>query len=510
MKSKPNLPLIITLAAIKFILPFLLQSDVYELHRDEYLYYQQALHPSFGYLENPPLLPLLAWTTSWMGDHEWLLKGWASLIGSITLIVSCLITSELGGRRLAILITGIGLITGAFMRIHFLFQPNVTDILFWTLSFYFLIRFIKTSSEKYLIYTAIAFAAGFWSKYSIVFLLAAVCIAMMLSAHRMKFLHARIAKPAIVLVLSIIPVVIWQMTHNWPLLHHMQELQETQLQYIDPKVFLMEQVLMLLPVFIVWVAGLAWSITNRQYRFIAIAYVLLIIFLLLGRGKSYYSIGFYPVLIACGAIWWEKICKRKWLQVSLVAFILLLSIPLIPLLLPVWKPEKLASFYKKIGAEETGVLKWEDLQNHPLPQDFADMLGWKELSMRTEKFHNSLPDSIKNNTVIYARNYGQAGSMKFFGVEKTFTDKIICDNGTFLLWIPDTLPYRHLIFIGRNQPGSDDEVFNHFNEVFIVDSIRNSFAREYRTKIIFYQDADDSAFQIATRGLNEMKSRFGR
>lgn len=53
---------------------------------------------------------------------------------------------------------------------------------------------------------------------------------------------------------------------------------------------------------------------------------------------------------------------------------LILFVPLIPVLLPVWKPEQLSAYYLKTGFDKTGILKWEDLQNHPLPQDFADML----------------------------------------------------------------------------------------------------------------------------------------
>jgi hypothetical protein len=48
--------IILLLAAIKFVLPFILSHPAFELHRDEYLYYEQGQHLSFGYLENPPLI----------------------------------------------------------------------------------------------------------------------------------------------------------------------------------------------------------------------------------------------------------------------------------------------------------------------------------------------------------------------------------------------------------------------------------------------------------------------
>ena len=67
------------------------------------------------------------------------------------------------------------------------------------------------------------------------------------------------------------------------------------------------------------------------------------------------------------------------------ALIVVLTLPFIPLLLPVWKPDKLAAFYKKNGVDKIGLLKWEDQRDHPLPQDFADMLGWKELTGKNRK-----------------------------------------------------------------------------------------------------------------------------
>ena len=74
---------------------------------------------------------------------------------------------------------------------------------------------------------------------------------------------------------------------------------------------------------------------------------------------------------------------------------LVLTVPLIPVLLPIWKPDRLATFYKNAGIGKIGILKWEDLEDHPLPQDFADMLGWRELAEKSEKYYQSLPDICK-------------------------------------------------------------------------------------------------------------------
>src|SRR6185503_11873834 len=124
-QASPFWSLIIVLAILKFVLPFILQASGYDLQRDEYLYYEQGQHPAWGYMENPPLLSWLGMISSWFGRHVFWVKFWPSLFGALTLIVSCLITSEFGGKRFAQCITGLSMMTGAFVRVHALFQPNI-------------------------------------------------------------------------------------------------------------------------------------------------------------------------------------------------------------------------------------------------------------------------------------------------------------------------------------------------------------------------------------------------
>jgi hypothetical protein len=36
--------------------------------------------------------------------------------------------------------------------------------------------------------------------------------------------------------------------------------------------------------------------------------------------------------------------------------------------------------------------RWEDGKNHTLPQDFADMIGWKELAVKVDSICSELPN----------------------------------------------------------------------------------------------------------------------
>jgi hypothetical protein len=287
----------------------------------------------------------------------------------------------------------------------------------------------------------------------------------------------------------------------------MEELQETQLKYMNPLDFIIDQLLFILPVAFVWITGLVWLWKNRTYRFLFFTYFLVIILLLIGRGKSYYSLGIYPVLLAAGAVSIEKwTVHRRPIRYVLGSMVIVLSILLIPLLLPVWKPEKLAGFYREIGIDKAGMLKWEDQQDHSLPQDFADMLGWKELTQKTKNFFYST--SLRSAVLIFCDNYGQAGSLKFYGKDHNFSSRVISANGSFLLWIPDRLRFEDLIYVGEEVPSKESEMFQHFEKMTVVDSVTNPYSRQFGNKIIYYENIDSTGLALAQQQIRALKDKF--
>ncbi len=502
--------LIIAMAVIKFVLPFLLQHPSFELHRDEYLYFEQGKHLDWGYLENPPLIGLMASISDLFGGSFFWIKFWPSFMGSLTLIITAGIVKELGGSLFAIFISSLAFLATAYLRVHFLFQPNMLDIFFWTLSAYLLLVYLNKNENKYLYCLSIALALAVWGKYSVLFFIGALLLSLLLTRQRNLFANKHFWLAILLGCLVIMPNVIWQYQHNWPLVHHMNELQQTQLQYISKADFIKEQILMLLPVILVWMGGLIWFLHNEKYRLIAYLYLITIALLMLGSGKGYYALGSYPMLLAGGAVWLERLTKKKlWLRYAFTFFILILALPFIPLLLPMQEAGAMAISNKKYGLEKLGILKWEDQQSHALQQDFADMQGWKELATKTETFYHTLPITVQANTICYCRNYGQAGAVKYFASDKQFSSKTISDNGSFLLWIPGRLYFKNLIFIGASQPEKNDEVFALFQKVTLIDSVGNPLSRQYGNKIIFYEQGTDTAYQLANKKIKEAKAEFG-
>lgn len=511
MKAKRFWALIAILAIIKFFLPFILQSPVYELHRDEFLYYEQGQHFALGYLENPPLLPWLGMISSWLGGSVFWIKFWPSLFGAFTVVITCLLTAEFGGKAFAQFIAGLAILGGAYMRMHFLFQPNAPEIFFWTLSIYFLVRFIKNKETRFLFAFVVGISLSWWSKYSVAFLAAAIFIGLLLSIHRSIFLKKQTYIALLLGLILILPNIVWQYQHKWPLVHHMQELQETQLQFLNPLDFIKDQILYLVPVVVIWIAGWIWLYKNKQWAFIFWTYLFVIILLLLGRGKSYYSMGIYPTLLAAGAVSWENLSYGKnGLRYALAALIIFLMLLFIPLLLPIRKPQELASFYKKYSLDKTGILKWEDQKNHPLPQDFADMIGWKEIAQQTAAVYHHLPANEKNKTLIKCDNYGLCGALNYYG-KKLALPEAYSYNGSFLLWIPNSFNITNVITVGEEFPDTSRDIVKQFQHISIEGELKDSLARENGTKIILWRNGNpDRLNSFIAEEIRKRKAPFTR
>ncbi|MCW3088596.1 MAG: hypothetical protein JWQ78_1982 [Sediminibacterium sp.] len=506
--------LIYLLALVKIVLPFLLQDPVYQPHRDEFLYLAEGRHLAFGYMEVPPLLSLFSWLAQAFGGTMFWIKIWPSLFGGLTFLLVGRIIQSLGGKTFAILLGFLPFVFGVYLRVHYLFQPNFLEIFFWTLIGYTLLRYIQTSKATWLYYFGISIALGILSKYTVIFYTGSILLGLLLTPQRKIFLNRHLYFAGLITFVIISPNIYWQYQHNYPLFFHMKELQETQLQFVSRSEFLVNQFLMNLPCVFIWIAGCCFLAFNREtkpYRLFAIAYFAVITYLAFMHAKDYYSLGVYPLLFAFGAVYLEKLTelRARWTRYAMVVFVIVLAVPLIPLLLPVARPAQLASYYKKLRVDKSGAMKWEDLQYHPLPQDFADMFGWKETTAKAAAVYNALPPEQRAKTLVYCRSYCFAGCLNFYG-RKLGLPEVYSDNASFLLWMPDRYDVKNLLLVGHKIPGKDDAVFQQFEKMTVKDSLVDPLARENGIKIILFENGNDSVNTLIERGIAEMKGQFRR
>src|SRR6201987_1413482 len=105
MQARNRLTIILYLLAIlKIVIPYLLQDNFYEPHRDEFLYLAEGHHVAWGFMEVPPLLSVFAWLIHVLGDGMFWIKLVPSLFGAATFIVAGKIVQSLGGKGFALIL----------------------------------------------------------------------------------------------------------------------------------------------------------------------------------------------------------------------------------------------------------------------------------------------------------------------------------------------------------------------------------------------------------------------
>ncbi|RDC61528.1 glycosyltransferase family 39 protein [Adhaeribacter pallidiroseus] len=501
--------ILLILVLTKFALSYASVHPAYEFQRDEYLYLDEANHLAWGFLEVPPALSIQAWITKALGNHWYLVRFWPAIFGALTMWVIGLTVKRLQGSWFALALAGVGFLASAYLRINILFQPNALEFLCWTVYFYLLISYIQHPKNKYLYLLGFFVGVGLLNKYSVIFFLAAALPVIAISRYRFMFL-----KPAFYLALLIgtvvfLPNLIWQWQHQFPFFQHMQELKATQLDLVKPSDFLVDQLLLNLPAAFVWIAGLIalflaqWT---KPYRAIGWIYLVVIGIFLILHGKSYYALGLYPVLMAFGGITWERVLINKhlpYLRPLLLVLPSFLVAPLIPMLLPVLSPEATTRYCQKFKA--TGVLRWEDGQDHLLPQDYADMLGWEEMATLVRKAYAQIPAAERAETIIWCDNYGEAGAVNYYNA-KYQLPRAHSTNASYSLWSPARVNPKIVILVSDEAP---TDLLPHFKSAQIVGRLNNPLYRESETQVSILREPDQALLQYWNAEITAERRKFG-
>jgi hypothetical protein len=460
--------------------------DMLEPHRDELLYFSLGTHPASGYASVPPMIGILAFLLmKTIGFSAFAIKILPAILGGIMIWLTAKITEELGGNWFAQLLAALGIfIAPIFVRPFYLYQPVCFDIFFWTLIFYFVIRYLNTRQNNYLLYLGIAAGFAILNKHLVVLQLGSLFIAFLLSSERKVLVQKSFGFAILFCLIIASPNIIWQLSHGLSSVRHLGALNKHQLTHLNRINFLKEQLLM--PgIFLLLTTGglLALIFTQKlsKYRVLGITMLFVTGILFAGKGKGYYTAGIFPLALAAGAVWWEGFLKQWYLRIPFASVLIAFSIVLLPIGIPIYKPEKLAihfkNFSEKYGMD--GMLRHEDGKIHSLPQDYADMIGWEELTRITNTAYQKVPD--KRNVLLYCENYGQASAINILGKKYGLPEPVsFSDN--YYYWAPRKIPASTDTFIYVNDELGED-VQKLFTDIQLVGQISDPLAREYGTSV---------------------------
>lgn len=492
---------------LKFLLQFLLLISEYDLQRDEYLHLDQANHLAWGYFSVPPFTSWTSYIIHLLGNSIFWIKFFPALYGALTIYIVWKAIEELNGNLFALVLGATCVLFSALLRLNTLYQPNSFDVLSWTVLYFILLKYIKTDDLKWLYVGAIAFAIGFLNKYNIAFLLIGVLPSLLLTEHRKIFLRPTLYFAILVGLVLILPNLVWQYNNNFPVFHHLKQLAETQLVNVDRFDFLKNQLLFFIGSLIVIFASfyaLLFYKPFQKYRLFLFSILFTLIVFIYFKAKDYYAIGIYPIYIAFGSVYLADVLKdgwKKYLQPIAIAVPLLLFIPIYNVAFPNKSPEYIVQHsenYKKFG-----LLRWEDGKDHLLPQDFADMLGWKELALKVDSVYLSLPN--KENTLILCDNYGQAGAINFYTSEKL---RAVSFNADYINWFDLTKKYENLIRVKEAEEVNVElqETSPFFQNSTLAGTITNHYAREFGTGIFIFTGAKIDIRQRIKDEIDEKKN----
>src|SRR5439155_15296284 len=131
-------------------------------HTDELYYLDCGRHPALGYVDFPPVVPLLArLETGLLGVSPWALRVLPSLLGGFLVAVSGAYVRRLGG---SLRLQGIALLTAVaapyLLVANWVFQTVTFDEVTWTVSLYWFLCLVIDRRPRYWVYLGITLGSG--------------------------------------------------------------------------------------------------------------------------------------------------------------------------------------------------------------------------------------------------------------------------------------------------------------------------------------------------------------
>ncbi len=457
----------------------------YGIFRDELYYLACANRPAFGYVDQPPLsIWVLAVWKFFLGDSLFVIRLLPAFISSVTIFILGLFTFRLGGGKSAVIISTVTfMITPIFLGMTTIYSMNVFDFFFWILAAYIFLQISESTNSNLWYALGIVIGLGLLNKTSMLWLGAGVFIGTLFTPLReeLKTKHPYIAAGIALLIFS--PYVIWNLTHDLAYLEFMRNAAQKKYGGLTPVSFIFDMILILNPLsFLIWIPGILYYFFNKNARFFRpLGYIWLVTLAILfinWHSKAEYIAPAFPILFAGGAVMivqWNARIKR--LKFALAIPVIALSIFLFPLARPLLPVQTF------LGYQSAMILEAPNNEGHitELPQFYADMFGWEDLARDVNKVYLSLPEEDKKHTVIYCKNYGEAGAIEHFG-KRYNLPKVVCPHNNYWYWWPENINITTVIIIG----GNSEDHLRSFKQVEAAGVHKTKYAMPYENNLTIF------------------------
>ncbi|MFH8485221.1 ArnT family glycosyltransferase [Streptomyces longisporoflavus] len=406
-------------------LALLLVSTRYGFQGDELYFLGAGQHLSWGYADQPVLLPLLARAIDAIfGGSLFALRLLPALLTVAGALVAALTARELGGRRRAQLLTAAayGFAPAVLISGHAL-STMAVDLFLWTVVNWLLISWVRSRDDRLLLWAGLVTAVALQGKYLIVGYWIVLAVAVFAAGPRELLRRRTLWIGAAVAVVTSVPGLIWQARNGWPQLE-MRSVLDAEAILGGRAGFLPYLIVLSGGVFtVVLVYGLIRLLRSPDlapYRFLAWTFLGLTALFLVTGGRPAYVAGVFAPLWAAGAValergggkrWWRWLAS--WPAVGVTALVTLaLSLPVYPV---------------------SQVTKTEQPENNPLS---AETLRWPHLIDAVAKAYDGLPADQRKRAVVVTQYYEEAGAVDYLGADRGLPSAYSGHRGYWYLGAP--------------------------------------------------------------------------
>ena len=456
----------------------------YGIFRDEFYYLAMSENLDFGYLDVPPLAPLLlAFVRLFFGVSYFSLHLLPAISGCLILCLSYLIVKKLNGGIFAVVLT-LSCITFApqFVAFGSFYSYDYLDQFFWILTLFTIVLLLKSENKKYWIYFGVAAGFGLLSKITILYLGFGIFLALILTKNRKYLLTWQFWIGGIIAFLIFSPYIIWHISKDMIVMDYYKNYASGKAAGTNPFDFLSNHIITLNPLTLpVWLSGFFYFLFNREvkkYNLISIAFIIVSAVSILTKTKYYLVTPFFPLLFAGGAVFIESIILKKQEKYILAAgriyssFIILGGLFIVPLARPVIPAESYIKLSNMIKLDKQ--VKVENHKLSLLPQFYADRFGWEEMVVKIKEAYDTLTDDEKKKCAIIVGNYGEAGAIEYYG-KKYNLPKPVSGHLQYYIWGDRGHTGEAAIILGWKK----EDVQIAYDEVIQTGEIYHKYAMPY-------------------------------
>ena len=397
--------------------------------RDELYFLAAGQHLAFGYVDQPPLTPLLARVSAIASGNTLVGLRVLPALGLAALVVATAAMSrQLGAGRAGQLLAALAAATcGEYLGAMHELTTTTPDFVFWAVTLLLVMRLLATQDRRWWLAIGTCVGVASEAKWNIAFLAAGLAVGFLATDAR-RLLRSRYLLFGCVIAAALAaPDVAWQAAHGWPSLDVFRALQTAAGH--NRATYWLAQVLFTGPLLTpVWVAGVVWSLRSqaaRRFRPVAVACVIVIAAQFILGGKPYYPGGAYTFLLAAGCVPLERwLAARKPPTVGV-------------------RPAVLAgAAIVACGAVGAPVaiplLSARVLHTVPLQKinyDLGEEIAWPKLVGLVAREYDALPGPQRRQTTILTGNYGEAGAIDRYGPGLGLP-QVYSGANNFWLWGP--------------------------------------------------------------------------